>query len=298
MPIMLSNEELRKELSMSYSRNTVLKDSTDKRKYNIDVFNKIDRKKLKYNKTECRLLLYETLQGEKIYIQFPGKESVDRIKKPNDFRPKLQFSNGGEFMQDASFGFIWDILDEIGKKRKVDLYFVAALFLRIGYMYGYEKVSETVMRETIKLKNGLIESVECVEDELFEWYKISLSDNVWYTLNDKIGPIKVSEDGRSISFEAFIKFVDLLFQNEDCKYYYINVVINGKKDYKLKNGRPNSSAATLCILNYLEGNDKLSNLLNVFQKSRGVPNFKRADYMIVTDGIVKNIDLILQRADE
>lgn len=297
MARLLSNEELRNKLTMSYSRNTVLKDSTDKRKYNIDVFNKIDRIKLKYNKTECRLLLYETLQGEKIYIQFPGKESEDRTKKPNDFRPKLQFSNESGFMQDASFGFIWDILDEIGKSRKVDLYFVAALFLRIGYMYGYEKVSETVLRESLRIKDGSIESVEKCEDELIEWYKISLSDDVWYTLNDKIGPIKVWENGCFISFEAFIKFVDLLFQNEDCKYYYINVVINGKKDYKLKNGRPNSSAATLCILNYLEGNDKLSNLLNVFQKSRGVPDFKRADYTIVTDGIVKNIDMI-RRDDE
>lgn len=297
MPVMLSNEELRKELSMSYSRKTVLKDATDRRKYNIDAFNKINREKLKYNKTECRLLLYETLQGEKIYIQFPGKESEGETKKPNDFRPKLQFSNGGELMQDASFGFIWDILDEIGKSRKVDLYFVAALFLRIGYMHGYEKVSEKVMRETLRIKNGSIESVERSEDELFEWYKISLSDDVWYTLNDKIGPIKVSEDSRFISFEAFIKFVDLLFQNEDCKYYYTNVVIKGKKDYKLKNGRPNSSAANLCILNYLEGNDRLSNLLNVFQKSRGVPNFKKSDYAIVTDGIVQNIDLI-QRNNE
>lgn len=292
MARLLSNEELKKELTILYSRNTVLKESTQKRKHNIDAFNKIDRKKLKYNKTEYRLLLYETLQGEKVHIQYPGKESEDTMKKPNDFRPKLQFSDGSGFMQDASFGFIWDILDEIGKSRKVDLDFVSAIFLRMGYMYGYEKVSESVIRERLKIKKETIESVERCEDELLEWYKISLSDDAWYTLNDKIGPIKVSEDGHCISFEALIKFVDLLFQNEDCKYYYINVVVNNQKDYNLANGRLNSSTANLCILNYLEGNDKLSNLLNAFQKSRGVPSFKKADYAIVTNGIVKNIDLI------
>lgn len=290
MARLLSNEELKEQLKIMYSSNTVLKDSNQNRKYNIAAFNRLDRKKLKYDKTECRLLLYETLQGEKIYIQFPGKESEDSTKKPNDFRPKLRFADGDGFMQDASFGFIWDILDEIGKSRRVDLNYVSAIFLRMGYMYDYKKVCETVQKEQLLIKEGTVKSITKCADETFEWYKLNLSEDVWYTLNDKIGPIKVSEDGRCISFEALIKFVDLLFQNEDCKYYYINVVINGKKDYKYANGRPNSSAANLCILNYLEGNDKLSNLLNAFQKSRGVPSFKKADYAIVTDGIVINVD--------
>lgn len=290
MARLLSNEELKERLKIMYSRNTVLKDSERNRKYNIAAFNELDRKKLKYDKKECRLLLYETLQGEKIYIQFPGKESEDSTKKPNDFRPKLCFADGDGFLQDASFGFIWDILDEIGKSRRVDLNYVSAIFLRMGYMYDYKRVRETVQREQLLIKDGTVKNITKCVDETFEWYKLNLSEDVWYTLNDKIGPIKVSEDGKCISFEALIKFVDLLFQNEDCKYYYINVVINGKQAYNYANGRPNSSAANLCILNYLEGNDKLSNLLNSFQKSRGVPSFKKADYAIVTDGIVINVD--------
>jgi len=44
------------------------------------------------------------------------------------------------------------------------------------------------------------------------------------------------------------------------------------------------------ILNYLEGNEKISKLLDAFQKSRGVPAFPKRKYSMVTDGIVVNID--------
>lgn len=56
-------------------------------------------------------------------------------------------------------------------------------------------------------------------------------------------------------------------------------------------GRTNSSAANLFILNYLEGNVKLSKLLDAFQKSRGVPMIKKSDYSVVTDKIVINVDI-------
>ena len=98
-------------------------------------------------------------------------------------------------------------------------------------------------------------------------------------------------NGQQISFEGFVKLVDLLFQNEDCKYYYKNVVINQNQNYKYNNGRSNSSSANLLILNYLSGNVQLSDLLDSFQKSRGVPRFRKSDYSIVTDGIVINIDV-------
>ena len=47
----------------------------------------------------------------------------------------------------------------------------------------------------------------------------------------------------------------------------------------------------LFILNYLEGNVKLSKLLDAFQKSRGVPMIKKSDYSVVTDKIVINVDI-------
>ena len=70
-----------------------------------------------------------------------------------------------------------------------------------------------------------------------------------------------------------------------------NVVIEKKKDYRTKIGRTNSSAANLFILNYLEGNVKLSKLLDAFQKARGVPVIKKREYSLVTGKIIVNVDI-------
>lgn len=286
MAKLLETEELKSNLCFEYSKNTVLTTSKMTRKHNILAFNSLLRDGLRYGEKERRVCFYDTLKGEKIYIQYPGKESVGRsIIMPLDFRPKLQMNNG-KFISDISFGDIWDILDEIGKEHKKCLSYIATIFLRLGYMYDYSRIQGTYEYQDIDICNSSSESGSLN----FDWYALNLSEDIWHTLNDKIGNIHIS-DKETFSFEAFIKLVDLLFQNEDCKYYYKNVVINNKKNYKLTNGRTNSCEANLLIINHLEEYTKLSELLNAFQKSRGVPKFKKQDYALVTDGIVTNIDM-------
>lgn len=286
---LLTNDELKMELEADYSYRTVNKKSLEMRKKNILAFNSISRNGLKHNQKEKRVLLYETLHSEKVYIQFPGKESIEKPEMPYDFRPKLQLSTG-EIVQDLSFGAIWDILDEIGKSHNAYLNYVAAIFFRLGYMYDYQVVNEKCKCYEITFLCGKENKCKEVADVQLSWYRINLSENLWYTLNDRIGWIDIGQE-RKISFEGFIKLVDLLFQNEDCKYYYKNTFIKEKENYKLENGRINSSAANLLILNYLEGNVQISKLLDSFQKSRGVPSFKKSDYSIVTNGIVVNVDV-------
>lgn len=288
MAKILSNDELAGFLKADYSSRTINKESLLKRQWNIDAFNALDRKQMKYGKQEKRMLLYKTLEGEEVYIQYPGKESVENIKMPLDFRPKVKLKSG-EYAIDLSFGAIWDILDEVSNNHNAYLKYVATLFFRVGYMHEYIKIKENYDCEIVKINKGE-EIVGENEQISLEWYAIQLDDDIWYTLNDKIGWINLG-NGQEISFEGFIKLVDLLFQNEDCKYYYKNVVIEKKDDYKLTNGRTNSSAANLFIINYLEGNVKLSKLLDAFQKSRGVPGIKKSDYSLVTDKIVINVDI-------
>ncbi len=69
--------ELRERLKIEYNKKDVLKESKRKRKKNIASFLGISRDSLKYGVKEKRILLYETLKGEKIYIQYPGKESTN-----------------------------------------------------------------------------------------------------------------------------------------------------------------------------------------------------------------------------
>ena len=286
MAKLLGTEELKDTVNFEYSKNTVLKESKRLREFNVLSFNALSRENLEYGNIERRLCLYETQNGEKIYIQYPGKESADRkLIMPLDFRPELQMANG-EYISDVSFGDIWDILSESGKEQKKVLPFVASIFLRMGYMHGYTKENGLYSYHDIDITNDQITAEGKLE---FEWYSLTLPEDTWFTLNDRIGEIRLT-DKEVFSFEGFIKLVDLLFQNEDCKYYYKNVVLDGKTNYKFTNGRTQSSEANLLIINHLQDYTKLSELLNAFQKSRGVPGFKKQDYTVVTNGMVINID--------
>lgn len=290
MPKLLANTELRERLKIEYNKKNVLKESKRKRKKNIASFLGISRDSLKYGVKEKRILLYETLKGEKIYIQYPGKESTNKEPRPLDFRPELETVNG-TFMQNITFGYIWDILDEIGRTHNGYLCLIAALIIKEEYMYDYQMCNEQYESYIVDYENNKVS-----KDSLLtlEWYKLNLDDDVWFTLNDKVGDIKINNN-EVISLEAFIKFIDLLFQNEDCKYYYINKVEKGKvstiDEYDLKNGRNSSGDANLAILSYLQKKKKLSDLLNEFQKGRGVTSYRKSDYSIVTDDIVVNLEV-------
>ena len=290
MPKLLANTELRERLKIEYNKKDVLKESKRKRKKNIASFLGISRDNLKYGVKEKRILLYETLKGEKIYIQYPGKESTNKEPRPLDFRPELETVNG-TFMQNITFGYIWDILDEIGRTHNGYLCLIAALIIKEEYMYDYQMCNEQYESYIVDYENNTVSKDSPLT---LEWYKLNLDDDVWFTLNDKVGDIKINNN-EVISLEAFIKFIDLLFQNEDCKYYYINKVEKGKvstiDEYDLKNGRNSSGDANLAILSYLQKKKKLSDLLNEFQKGRGVTSYRKSDYSIVTDDIVVNLEV-------
>lgn len=284
MAKILSTEELREILHFVYESQEVAI-AREKRRENIQAFFEINRDGLEYGKKERNMLLYTTIENEKIFIQYPGLESIEKNPKPKDFRPKLMMVDG-TYMSDITFGRIWDVLDEIGKRQNAILSCVAAIFLRMGYLHGYVKKRDVCECNELEIKEGEIYQERSIGVEELEWYKLDFSDDFWFSMNDRIGKIEIDE-GKKISFEGFIKYVDLLFQNEDCKYYYINTVVKGMQNYNLKNGRTNTSAANLLILKYLQGYEKLSVLLNAFQKSRGVPSMRKADYRLVTNEIVE-----------
>lgn len=284
MPKIMSIAELRNSLCVSYSQE-VLSRSRLLRQENIEAFLSIDRGGLRYESLEHRILLYTSLQGEKVYIQLPGKESVEsnRNPMPKDFRPKLECVDGS-MMQDASFGYIWDILDEIGRQHRDYLSIVATVFFHMGYMYNYTQTSGCYECSALLYDDEVYE-IRKIDPIEIRWNHIDFSDDVWHSLNNYLGDISVPS-GQTISFESFIKFVDLLLQNEDCKYYYKNVVQGNKPSYNLKSGRTSTCDANLLVLHYLKGEGKISRLLDSFQKTRGVPSFNKSEYPLVTDGIV------------
>jgi hypothetical protein len=287
VPKLLGIDDLRAELHADYAV-SVNADSKKKRGENIEVFLKIDRSGLQYEKIEKRLHMYSTLMNEKICIQYPGKESKEELQKPYDFRPKI-IMDDGEVMPDASFGVIWDILDKIAQKHNDYLKFVATIFWHIGYMYGYEKTVEICDCELVytdkRKKNR--ETIKPGGTVKVEWWHMNIGESVWRSLNNYIGLIAIDEK-HEISFEALMKYVDLLLQNEDCKYYYIKKIVN-KEAYQLKNGRTNTADANMDIIMYFEKKCSFSEIANKIQKGRGMPHFKKENYHLVTDEIISNV---------
>ena len=288
MPRSLNSNEMKAELRLDYSSN-ILDDSRKRRLYNINSFNGIDRARLSFNSAEKRMILYSTLQNEAVGIQFPGKETVEKTPKPYDFIPIIQL-NGKNLGLNMSFGDIWDVFTSLAKSHKDYLCYIAALIYDMGYLQRYDQVKENYRTELVDVKNDY---VLYTSYETLEWYRMNISDDLWYTLNDRFGPI-ILENGQSISVEAFIKYVDLLMQNEDCKYHYINTKVNSKPQYErtLNNGRIGSSHANLLVLNYLQEKEKLSDMIDSIQKGKGTAGFRKADYQIVTNDIVINIDVL------
>ena len=72
----ISNTELRDYFSYEISEVKPYENTIDNKKENIIFFNRLDRSDLAYGKQEKRLLLYATKLNEKIYVQYPGKETV------------------------------------------------------------------------------------------------------------------------------------------------------------------------------------------------------------------------------
>ena len=119
---MLSTIELENRLSVKYPK-IVSKETNKRRLHNIQILfdfieNEILSNELKYQKNGIRLLMYETKIGEKIFIQFPGRESVrDNNRYPLDFRPKI-IDKDGNVLPDMKFKDMWDILDKINSDTK------------------------------------------------------------------------------------------------------------------------------------------------------------------------------------
>jgi len=93
---------------------------------------------LRFQNKERLLLLAKTTAKESIYIQYPGKESVEDRKYPRpwDFRPKLKMTNG-EFAKDLSFYDIWDTIYQNMNDKRIPRQYGAVLglmFYRMAYM--------------------------------------------------------------------------------------------------------------------------------------------------------------------
>ncbi len=267
---------IRDLLKYQFNARTDNKASLDRRIFNVKAFSGLDRTGLSFQGIERRLQLFETSDNEKLYIQFPGKESArESNTKPWDFRPKL--GKNDSFIKDLSFADIWDDISEMHEVDNESTAVLSAIFFRMAYLIGYEKVTTSCPYEDFDTATGNVVSSGSIE---FTWYRPNFSQEVYDYMKTKIGSI------RGFSPEAYFFYNDLLAQNEDCKYYY-REEIEKKVEWKGKPGRENTLLSHLSCVEYITGHIKFSEIMGRFQRGMGVAPIPNRSISVITDGIIQ-----------
>lgn len=254
----ISNDELRLRVAVEIPEQAPYNSTKGAKEENINSFNALSRNGLQHGDVERRVLLYETLAGEKVYMQYPGSESIRDGKRQFllDARPILQKADG-TFLEDMDFKKIWDIIDRLGHGHRDDIDILATVFLRIAYMLDYQHNEQECLCETINIADETVESRERIP---FVWNSLNFDTDVLETLNDRF---RIAE---GISLEGFLYYNDLLAQNEDCKYHYLKGT-----QWKVDMGRINNCLSHLTVISHIRGHIGISKLIDSFQRTGVAP---------------------------
>lgn len=254
--------------------NEMRDESRDKKLYNIERFAGLDRDGLRYGETERRVLMHEYPTGEKLYIQFPGKETVRSVNpRPWDFRPKLQLANG-DWLKDLSFKDVWDDLYAL-KDTNVDMGYVAMIFFRIAYMLDSEHTTRVLDYEDVDNYDNVVATGKI---EL-EWYDYNPSTALLEHLDI---PAEVL---RGCSLLPYLTYNDYLAQNEDCKYYYRSQY-EKNENWNGLTGRRNTLLTHMSVIAFIEGYLRFTEITDMFQRGLGVAPLSPKLWESVTGGLV------------
>lgn len=254
----------------TYTKNTK-KESDEKRLFNIKAFSSLDRTGLSFNGIQRRLLMHTLETGEKLYIQYPGKESIATKIRPWDFRPKLQKADGS-WLNDLSFKDIWDDLYKL-KDIKTDMSLIASLFFKMAFMIDTTKTTKTLPFEDID-QTGTVVNTGAID---FTYYEYTPSQK---SLDD----LKLSKsDLRDVSLLAYLLCNDYLVQNEDCKYYY-RAIYEDKTKWDTKIGRHNTLLTHMSVIAFIEKKLRFTEIMDMFQRGRGVAPLSSKKWEDVTNG--------------
>lgn len=280
----LSKNELIRELEYQLpSSRKMSPDRIEKQRLNTNTIHGLKRDGLSHGSFERRMLIYSTLSNEKIYIEYPGKESVATKAMPYDTCPGLA-NESSMITLDTSFGDIWDVIDYLGKNHKAYLPILASILIYMSNMLKYRNVDK--LREcfdiTIRGEDKKYTAVEPIQES---FYELNLTKREWKTLNDMFDGISIR--GHSLSFEAFIKYFDVLLMNEDSKYAY-KAILNGQtlESWKYQNGRTKTIGTCLNLIGYFSNQISISDLLNKFQNGRGTMSFPVKKYSEISNNII------------
>jgi len=265
---------------------------------NIQWIAKLPRRGLACEKKERQLLIHTTGAGEKIFIQYPGKESRKYDKngkkrketaiRPWDFRPRLYIPNNNNHLEDMSFGAMWATIfktaDKIRRKNKKEtLRMFATLLYRMAFMLDHVelKTFKTQARDATYKKSGKTKFSRKVKKALPTLFKYEPNKQVLDYIANKC--LRWGE----MSLEGFLFYNELLVWNEDCKYYYRNYHVRDDEKWIGSTGRVNTLLTHIRILGYILGDVPLSNIFDGFAKGKGISPALRDEVTRICGDFIK-----------
>lgn len=273
---MYTIDEILEKLQITYPDEITI--STDiKRTYNVNfykdfILDDIKKNNLKYNVKERRILLYTTPDGEEIFIQYPGKYSLNRY--PFDFRPIARIADSGDSI-DLDFQGIWRILDKYIKGHKDFMPIFNNLLFRIGRMINHEIVNQSYSSWFVYNAG---ETIEAASDVCLALYQFTIHDE---TLNESLNfhARKIDLGNNvNISLAAFLYYLDSIIQIEDCKYKQ-----NAIND---SHGRISTADSLMVIYSYHIQTIDLAEMLQRFVTYRGIARCKTSEYAPASDNTI------------
>lgn len=263
---------------------------------NINAFLHINREGLENGKLEKRLLMYKSLAEESIFIEYPGKESTStyasleekNILNPNDFRPELH-TKEGEVIAKLSFIDIIEALVEYSWEHdKNVMQILAALIIKLAYMKDYKNKALVHPSHLIIVhENHQREVMDEKREDIIERYYLPISRDTKECLKgwDKIRlPSRHYEKKIPVSIEGFLYYLDILAQQEDCKYYYTRK-IKGNKSLNSGIGRINNLLTVVNVIDRLLSDRPYGDIVSSI--GRYVRPIKARDIETVTGGLIK-----------
>ncbi len=264
------------------------------RKQNIVALHRLvttesEKNGLLYQQKEERILIHETMLGEKIYIQFPGKESTRENEKKNlvDFRPKVLGVNG-EYLPDFTFQKIWLFIEQLQDKNEEILPLWALLNFKMSRMAMHDLVpaEREYPMEILTMDNDKIKKCESRRDIHIDWYEFRLPESLRSLLKDYgLFEFAIKKGQRcKCSIEAILYLLELIAQNEDCKYYYMKngLASDDGNDDLIVAGRRSTFNTMLAFQAAIEGTYPLSSFITSLQQGV-VRSFSIDEVMKITN---------------
>ena len=225
---------------------------------NIAWVKSLDRTGLSYEHKEAMLDLHLTSAGETISIQYPGKESDSARKSvyQYDFRPKVKLSDG-RYSVDLTFFQIWEaLLDNMPSCLEARA-LIGVIFYRMAHMVDY------VDHRPLEL-NSLHEPI-CMDVPSAGYLGLD-----YESLKPFLGEWSFGKTWAGMSFEAFLRYNDLLALNEDVKYWYRATALGGKEWKADGVGRVNTMLTHLTVIGFQAQKVHFASLIERFSRSKGV----------------------------